>query len=61
MKSKPGTGLPAFDVVVDSAAPMGNVLRPLAQLLLQVARRRLAESQGEKPQNDAKLTVGRPR
>jgi hypothetical protein len=42
--------LPPFDVVVDNAAPRGNVLRPLAALLLAVARRRLAGRQQPQPE-----------
>lgn len=37
-----------WDVVVDSAAPPGDVLRPLAALLLARARRRLAEERAER-------------
>jgi hypothetical protein len=43
--------LPPFDVSVDAAAPRGAVLRPLAALLLQVARRRLAGQKQPQAEN----------
>jgi hypothetical protein len=50
--------LPDLQVTLDPAAPAGDVLRPLAQLLLQVARRRLRERQQKEPASATTPTAG---
>jgi hypothetical protein len=44
--------MPPFDLVVDNAARRGDVLRALAELLLAVARRRLAGRQQPQPETE---------
>jgi hypothetical protein len=57
--SEPRPQLPPFTVAVDDAAPCGNVLRPLAALLLAVARRRLAGRKQPQPEPETVPKRGR--